>query len=131
MECERPSKSAFGLQYIFKYPVPIIAISESRVTHNIRLSGYELFHSHRTTGLSRVLVGIRKDLTYIQHDIPAHPTNEYIDATVKIEDISFTLIASYIPPRAALDIQRLDTILQQTPSPHFLTGDFIMGKQKK
>lgn len=111
-------------QFVFKYQFLVIAISESRVSHNTRLSGYELYHSHGGNELSRVLLGVRKDLTFVQHNIPPHPTNQYIAATIRKAEVSFTVIAGYIPPRAPFDVQRLDTILQQTPSPHILTGDF-------
>lgn len=111
-------------QFVFKYHFPVIAISESRVGPNVRISGYELFHSQRGTGLSRVLLGIRKDLTYVEHTLSPNDTNEYIAVTIRKGGICFTVITGYIPPRATFDAQRLADILWQTPSPHLLTGDF-------
>lgn len=111
-------------QFVFKYCFPVIAISESRVGSDIRLSGYELFYSQRRSGLSRVLLGIRTDLTFFLHTVAPHQTNEYIAASVRKGAITFTIIAAYIPPGKAFDKLRLEEIIKKTPSPHILTGDF-------
>lgn len=122
-------------QFVFKHRFPLVAISESRLNTSIRLSGYELFHSRRESGFSRVLLGIRKELTFVLHDISPHQTNEYIAATVRKGAFTFTIIAAYIPPGTAFDKLRLEEIIKKTPSPHILTGDInghhIMWGSKK
>lgn len=101
-----------------------MAISESRVPNTLRLSGYEIFHSPRGIDPSRVMLAIRKDLTYINHSVPPNRTNEYVAATVRCNKTTITVIASYIEPRAPLDKNLLATLISSTPSPHILTGDF-------
>lgn len=49
---------------------------------------------------------------------------EYVAATVRGGGLSFTIIAAYIPPRVALDLHRLEGIINATPAPQILTGDF-------
>ncbi|KAG0444101.1 hypothetical protein HPB47_014173 [Ixodes persulcatus] len=111
-------------QLTFKYQFPVIAISESRVTRTLRLSGYEVFHSSRGRSPSRLLLAIRKDLTYVVHDVNPHPTNEYVAATISKDTTVLTVIAAYIEPRARFDKDILDELIKATPSPHILTGDF-------
>lgn len=48
-------------QFTFKHQFPILAISESRVAPDFRLSGYEVFQSARNSDVSRVLLALRKD----------------------------------------------------------------------
>ena len=111
-------------QFIFKYRFPILAISESRVAPDFRLSGYEIFQSSRDSGTSRVFLALRKDLTYVSHNIQPHPSNEYVSVTVRKGKLTFTVIAAYIAPSCSFDADRLNTIIRQCPPPFFVTGDF-------
>lgn len=60
-------------QFTFKHQFPILAISESRVEPDFRLSGYEVFQSARPSNVSRVLLALRKNLTYVSHNVTSHP----------------------------------------------------------
>ncbi|KAG0441402.1 hypothetical protein HPB47_015957 [Ixodes persulcatus] len=100
-----------------------LAISESRVRRTLRLSGYEVFHSSRGRSPSRLHLAIRKDLTYVVHDVNLHSTNEYVAATISKDTTVLTVIAAYIEPRARFDEDILDRLIKTTPSPHILTGD--------
>lgn len=53
-----------------------------------------------------------------------HDTNEYACITVKSKSRKFTLISAYIQPTATFDTERLERVIQNTPSPHILCGDF-------
>lgn len=111
-------------RFIQQHRFPIIAISETRLRANIRLSGYTVLQSRTGEALSRVLLAIRNDLTYMEHTLPPDDTNEYVTATIKSSAQQFTLIAAYIPPDAAFNVDRLQHIVRTTPAPHVLTGDF-------
>lgn len=57
-------------QLVQKHRFPIIAISESRLPFQIRLSGYSIFQSATCADQSRVLLAIRNDFTFISHTVP-------------------------------------------------------------
>lgn len=119
-----PSRLSDFRQFVFKYRFPILAICESRVAADFRLSGYEVFQSARDSGISRLFLALRKDLTYVHHDVPSHPNNEYVSVTVRRGKVSFTIIASYVAPSCVFDVSRLNAIIRQCPGPILLTGDF-------
>ncbi|KAH7939471.1 hypothetical protein HPB52_012777 [Rhipicephalus sanguineus] len=111
-------------QFVYKHRFPVIAISESRVRTGIRLSGYTITVSSTGMDTSRVLLAVRNDLTFNVHHISADASNKYAAVTVKWDTLAFTVIAAYIPPRATFDVDRLQDIIDGTPGPHILTGDF-------
>ncbi|KAL1487390.1 hypothetical protein MTO96_008014 [Rhipicephalus appendiculatus] len=110
--------------FVYKHRFPVIAISESRVRTGIRLSGYTITVSSTGTDISRVLLAVRNDLAFNVHRISADVSNEYAAVTVKMDTLVFTVVAAYIPPRATFDVDRLQDIIDATPGPHILTGDF-------
>lgn len=92
---------------------------------NICLSGYELLFSEKRDDLcSRVMLAIREDVAFVCHHVPPDMTNEYVATTVWCGKTTFTVIAGYIPPSVVCYCHRLDAILQQTPPPYGITGDF-------
>lgn len=103
-----------------------MAISEANIGDgaNFKISGYSFITSKRLSGGSRSLLGIRKDLTYAEYDVTPHDTNEYVCAIVKSKSRHFTVISTYIQTATPFDSQRLEHIVQNTPSPHILCGDF-------
>lgn len=111
-------------QFIQKYRFPILAICESKLCTDFRLSGYEVFHSARTSGPARVMVAVRKELTYVSYDVQQHPDNEYVCVTVQHGKCKFSVIAAYIPPGARFEEKRLEDLLNNCPPPHIMTGDF-------
>lgn len=111
-------------QFCHKYRFPVIALSESNIASDFRLSGYEVFYSTRGTAPSRVLVAVRKDLSYISHALPPDANNEYVALTAKNDRCTFTIIAAYIPPNTQFNTLRINSIIESTPPPHILTGDF-------
>ncbi|KAH7955562.1 hypothetical protein HPB52_001368 [Rhipicephalus sanguineus] len=111
-------------QFVYKHRFPVIAISESRVRTGIRLSGYTITVSSTGMDTSRVLLAVRNDLTFNVHHISADASNEYDAVTVKWDTLASTVIAAYIPPRVTFDVDRLQDIIDGTPGPHILTGDF-------
>lgn len=111
-------------QFVHKYLFPVIAISESNVPETFRLSGYEIFQSLRGTRTSRVMLAVRKDLTYVTHSFQSDDSNEYVVATVQRNTCVFTIVAAYIAPRSPFNEKLLDSILQTTPPPHIIAGDF-------
>ncbi|KAH6930345.1 hypothetical protein HPB50_012995 [Hyalomma asiaticum] len=113
-----------GPQFVSKHRFPVIAISESRVRTGIRLSGYTITYSSTGGDTSRVLLAIRNDLIFNIHAVPPDASNEYAAATVKWNSLTFTVIAAYIPPGVKFDVKKLQAILDTTPEPHVLTGDF-------
>ncbi|KAH6946826.1 hypothetical protein HPB50_015408 [Hyalomma asiaticum] len=111
-------------QSVRNHRFPVITISESRVRTGIRLSGYTITYSSTGGDTSRVLLAIRNDLIFNIHAIPPDASNEYTLATVKWNSLTFTVIAAYIPPGVNFDVNKLQAILDTTPEPHVLTGDF-------
>lgn len=111
-------------QFTFQHQFPILAISESRVEPDFRLSGYEVFQSARPSNVSRVLLALRKNLTYVSHNVTSHPDNEYVSVTVRKGKLTFTVIAAYIAPACNFDPTRLDDIIRQCKSPVLVVGDF-------
>lgn len=111
-------------QLVTKHRFPVIAISESRLTVDVRISGYALYRSQTGTEQSRVLLAVRSDLTCVLHNVPPDVSNEYVAATVKHRSVAFSVVAGYIPPHARFDAKRLEALLDSTPPPHVLTGDF-------
>lgn len=79
----------------------------------------------RTAGESRVKLFIRRELTFAPHYIPPHEDNEYICARVSKGHASFTMIATYMPPKSKFDRQRLENVLNIVHSTYIIiTGDF-------
>lgn len=111
-------------RFVQKHQFPIVAISESRLSTDIRLSGYAVLRSSTGVAKTRVLLCVRNDLTFMQHNLPPNALNELAAITVRHAGVSFTVIAAYIPPHASLNTQRLEDIIRRTPPPHILTGDF-------
>ncbi|KAH9366827.1 hypothetical protein HPB48_021322 [Haemaphysalis longicornis] len=110
-------------QRVLKYHFPIIVICEPYIT-SFRLSGYEQFSSDASGSSSKVLVCIRRDLTYIRHQVPAHSSNQFVAVTVQCKTNTFSVIAGYVSPRARFDDNHLDTIIDGCPVPHIIVGDF-------
>lgn len=94
-----------------KYRFPIIALLESRVEKHFWLSGYVLFQSNNFRGRGRVLLVLRKDLTYIQQTASPHCSNEYIAMKIAHISLKFTLITAYIQPGVSFDASRFTAIL--------------------
>lgn len=111
-------------QFVFNNPFPIPVICEQNLPTAIRLSGYEGIESSTGGASSKVMVFIRRELTYTVHSIRPHDTNQYVCLTVKKRQLSFTLLGAYISPSPILDRQRLKHIFETTPGPWILTGDF-------
>lgn len=110
-------------QRVLKYPFPIIVICEPNIA-SFRLSGYKQFSSDASGSSSKVLVCIRRELTYIRHQLPAHSSNEYVAVPVQCKTNTFSVIAAYVSPRARFDDNHLDTIIDGCPGPHIIVGDF-------
>lgn len=111
-------------QRVFKYRFPIIVICEPNLDSPFRLSGYEQFLSDTKGSLSKVLLCIRRDLTYTHHQVPVHNSNEYVSVSVKHKRRTFTVVGGYVPPRGRFDSLHLETIIDGSPGPHIITGDF-------
>lgn len=120
------SKISGFKQLVRTHSFPLLAISEAGIEDvtKLRLSGYSYSTSARTNGVSRALVAVRNDLVSNEHQVPPHETNEYACVTVRNKSKTFTLISAYIQPQVKFDIGRLETLLETTPSPHVLCGDF-------
>lgn len=111
-------------QYVFSNRFPIIVICEPKLSNPIRLSGYESIPSKTRNESSKVIVYIRRELTYIIQPVSPHDENQYICLTVKQKTLTFTLIGVYLSPSARFDCQRLDDILSSVPDPWIIIGDF-------
>lgn len=111
-------------QYVFSNRFPIIVICEPKLSNPIRLSGYEAMMSATYNESSKVLVYIRRELTYLIQPVPPHDDNQYVCLTVKKKNLTFTLVCVYLSPSARFDRKRLDGILAQNPGPWIITGDF-------
>ncbi|KAH7956534.1 hypothetical protein HPB52_010198 [Rhipicephalus sanguineus] len=83
------------------------------------LHGYQGTSAQLADDLCRM-----KDPTGPAYTYSADASNEYAAVTVKWDTLAFTVIAAYIPPRATFDVDRLQDIIDGTPGPHILTGDF-------
>lgn len=90
----------------------------------MRLSGYSLYRSLTSSENSRVLLAIRNDLTFLVQNVEPDDSNEYVAATVRHNQVTFTIITGYIAPTAKFKVKRLQALLATTPLPHLLTGDF-------
>ena len=74
---------------------PIIVICEPKLTNPIRLSGYESVMSSTSNESSKVVVFIRRELTYVVQHVPPHDENQYVCLTVKKKKVAFTLVSTY------------------------------------
>lgn len=110
--------------FVFENRFPILVICEPNVQNAIRISGYEAFMSSTCGDVSKVIVYIGCELTYVLHLIPPHDTNQYVCLIVKTKKLTFTLVAAYIAPSSRFDSKRLHDVLSTTPGPTILTGDF-------
>lgn len=111
-------------QFTYQHNFPIIVICEPGLPKNFRLSGYDTFKSLRSNGPSRVMLAMRKDLTYINHYVPEHASNEYAFATVKNGPHIISVIAACISPRAKFDEVQFEGVLKTCTSPYVISGDF-------
>lgn len=111
-------------QFVFENRFPILVICEPNIQNVIRISGYEAFMSSTCGDVSKVIVYIRCELTYVLHPVPPHDNNQYICLIVKTKELTFTLVAAYIAPSSRFDCKRLHDVLSATPGPTILTGDF-------
>lgn len=128
------SKLADFHQLVQTYQFPFIVISESRVGDHFRLKNYYFLHSHRLTGVSRLLIGLRKDIQAAAVPVPPHDNEEYVCANTVIGTQRFTFIGAYLEPGSTFDVSRLEKILDSTSPPHIVCGDFnahneILGKR--
>lgn len=111
-------------RYVYVNMFPIIVICEPNLTNSIRLSGYESFPSSTVDENSKVLVFIRRDLTYIHHPVPANDENQYVCLTVKKKNFTFTVVGAYLSPSSRFDHKRLRDILSSSSGPWVVIGDF-------
>lgn len=77
------SRIADFRRFVYANRFPIIIICEPNLSNSIRLSGYESFMSSTRGEKSKVMVFIRRDLTYILHPVPPDDNNQYVCLTVK------------------------------------------------
>lgn len=110
--------------FILAHKFPIIVVCEPNLQTTIRLSGYEAFSSASCNVLSKVVVYVRCELTYVLHSVVPHDDDQYVCLTVKTKKLTFTLVAAYISPNSRFDMQRLGALLSATPGPWILSGDF-------
>lgn len=87
-------------QFVLTHPIPILVICEQNLPTPIRLSGYQSIESSTCEQRSKVMVFVRRELTYTVHSVLPHDTNQYVCLTVKKHKIAFTLVGAYIPPSA-------------------------------
>lgn len=111
-------------QFAYVNRFPVLVICEPNVKNILRLSGYEAFTSATCDKISKVLVYVRKELTYVAQAVPPHDDNQYVCLSIKKKSLSFTLVAGYISPSSRLDYTRLGNVLTSTSSPWIITGDF-------
>lgn len=90
----------------------------------MRLSGYEFIRSSTNGACSKIIVFVRRELTYVLQPIPPHDDNQYICITVKKNKLLFTLIGVYISPSSNFETKRLADILSVCPAPWVIIGDF-------
>lgn len=118
------SRMADFRQFVFTHQFPIIVICEPNLSAPIRLSGYECFMSSTHGECSKIVVFIRRDLTYVHHPVPPDEVNQYVCLTVKKKKLTFTILGAYLSPTSRLDCERLQGILTSTPQPWVIIGDF-------
>lgn len=111
-------------QFVYSNRFPIIVICEPKLSNPIRLSGYESIMSSTCSESSKVVVFIRRELTYVVQHVPPHDENQYVCLTVKKKKVAFTLVGTYLSPSTRFDSKRLEDILTATPGPWIITGDF-------
>ena len=117
------SRLADFRRFVYTNMFPIIVICEPNLPNAIRLSGYELFMSSTTAENSKVLMFIRRDLTYIHQPVSHDDNNQYICLTVK-KRLTVTVVGAYLSPSSRFDHKRLQSILSSTPHPCVIIGDF-------
>ena len=111
-------------QWVFKYQFPVIVVCEPNMDSTFRISGYIQMWSRSDQRTSKVLVCIRRDLTYVRHDIVPHTNNDYVSLTITHKRRTFSVIGGYIHPSAKIDCSHMKTVLQAAQSPHIVIGDF-------
>lgn len=111
-------------QFVRLYRFPVIVICEPKLSHPIRLSGYESFFSSSDIESSKVVVFIRRELAYVVQPVQPHDDNQYVCLTVKNRKVTFALLGVYLSPSSRFDAKRLDDILKAHPGPWVITGDF-------
>lgn len=110
-------------QLVRAYQFPFVVISESRVGPYFKMNGYYFHHSKRLGHISRLLIGIRRDIPASEIDIPPHNDNEYACAITTIGKQEYTLIGVYLEPGKPVDASRLENLISRTPSPHIICED--------
>lgn len=118
------SRIADFRQFVHVNRFPIIVICEPNLTHPIRLSGYESITPSNNNGNSKVVVFIRRELTYVIQPVQPHDDNQYVCLTVKNRKLTFTLVGAYLSPSSPFDTKRLEDIIKASPGPWIITGDF-------
>lgn len=111
-------------RFVYVNMFPVIVICEPNLSSAIRLSGYEPFMSSTVTESSKVLVYIRRDLTYILQPVPPHDGNQYVCLRVKKRRLNITVVGAYLSPSSRFDQKRLRDIIALTPDPCVIIGDF-------
>ena len=118
------SRIADVRRFVYANKFPIIVICEPNLSSAIRLSGYEPFMSSAITERSKVLVFIRRDLTYILQPVPPHDDSQYVCVRVKKKRLTITVVGAYLSPSSRFDHKSLRDILSSAPDPCVLIGDF-------
>lgn len=111
-------------RFVYANMFPIIVICEPNLSNKIRLSGYESFMSSAVYENSKVLVFIRRDLTYTHQPVPPNDSNQYICLNVRKKNLAFTFVGAYLSPSSRFDYKRLRDILSSTSNPWVIIGDF-------
>lgn len=118
------SKLADFRYLITAYRFPFIIISEYRVGNEFRMNGYQLLHSRRLNGPSRLFVACRGDMPFVEFGVTPQDTNEFVCGSILIGRQLFRLLSAYLEPGAAFDVSRLENLMKITSARYNICGDF-------
>lgn len=81
-------------RFVNKHHFPVIPIPDSRISQDVRLSGYAVLRSKTDMPSTRVLLAVINDLSIIHLDLTSSAVDQYVAATVLCYGLSFTVIAA-------------------------------------
>lgn len=89
-----------------------------------RIPKYNIIRKDRDTSFGGVLIGIRDNIEFKYTNVSFQTQIEYVAVTIRKEIHEFSIICFYIPPNTNFSLSEIKSILNEIPSPFYISGDF-------
>lgn len=118
------SKWADFRKLVAQFSFPVLCITEAGVDNVFRLANYVVYTSSRSSGLSRAMICVRRDLPSALLSATASDIPEYVACEVRFGRVNITIVSVYLQPSTNISFSTLTGLFQKYTKNVIFCGDF-------